>query len=353
MNMLGEPNGGRAIPVLPNELLDTILGYLRPSNWGELERVNRSVPHDPLDREKADLMACHGVSRVWRENTRRHLFADLSIIFCGENPPRRHTRAMGVGGPLAHGPGHAFRHAPLQRSHRLPDLRALSQFLNDSPAIAVCIRRLRLHGYNSEDYPSRNIDLANSPFKIQPTLLLDVLHGIPQLQVLHLSNVVATAPPAESVARLLTPLRRLQISVTFLDRDTPHECRSALDITQLLDCFTEVNELHLLGEGSFKDFGDPDDFAGPTKLRVNTFILQRRFNGGVLFRHLLHASLSDVRRLILRLVTLHEGLDFERFQRVLRTIGPQLEEFRTYLEHWHYRCTCCLLFHLHDIDHIQ
>lgn len=298
---------------LPPEVMDMIFDLLRPLNWDA-----QRPPGAFLWRSgREELMACYAVSRFWRESARRHLFRDFVVNFRCELPPP---------------PGML---ADLYASHSrptaywLPDLPALFQFLNDSPAITKYIRRLRLHCNVAVQLP-----------KIQPGVLLGVLRSVPNLRVLHLSNVALTVPPPQSVPRLETPLSRLQLSYSNT-RDESWRI-SDLEITQLLDCFIEIEELHLLGQGPLDTPRvDLDDYRGPSKLRVEKLVLQRRWNRGVLFKHLVHASLDNVRCLVLRQVSLY-GVDIELFPAFLRSIGPRLQELRVYLNHDHREGTCCL-----------
>ena len=311
----------RKIHDLPIEILDMIFDFLRPSNW---DSIAPSGVHQHPRGTHNDLAACHAVSRLWREHTRKHFFRDFTIIFRAKNrPPQMFT------GPMA---------ATLRELHsrsQLPELPAFYPSLEGHPFIARCIRRLRLHG---EIVPKDCACLCDSAAKyipkIEPALLLGILRSIPNLRVLHLSNVVLTALPA---SRLETPLSCLQISYTCASHFGRHLRMPDLEITQVLNCFARVNELSLLGRGlSPKDPADVRHYHGPSGLQVKKFVLQRRWNRGVLFKHLAHASLENVRCLVLQGVSLLGDIDLELFPAFLCTIGPRLEEFRIYLTHDHH-----------------
>ncbi|KIP02748.1 hypothetical protein PHLGIDRAFT_278864 [Phlebiopsis gigantea 11061_1 CR5-6] len=169
---------------LPPEVMDMIFDLLRPLNW-DAQRPPGAVW---WRSGREELMACYAVSRFWRESARRHLFRDFIVNFRCELPPP---------------PGMlADLYAPHYRptAYWLPDLPALFQFLNDSPAITKYIRRLRLHCNVAVQLP-----------KIQPGVLLGVLRSVPNLRVLHLSNVALTVPPRS----LCRGSRRLYLASSF------------------------------------------------------------------------------------------------------------------------------------------
>ena len=313
------------LPQLPVELLDMIFAHMRPS---QLE----STGYYTTQPGRQDLRACHSVCCSWRDAVRPHLFHDLMTTFIPDASVDHPWEMVDVEDNM--------NILQLKRRERIRTLGMLLSFLDRSPHIASHVRRLWLRCRIRSDMHHEDLPFPRD-LRADPTALLSVLGSLPRLRVLHLRNVALTDLPApEAEQHLCAPLRRLQID---------YVCKGGywlmpdLEITQLLACFTRVEELHITGSGKWRNRASRDDYSGPARLRLDSLVLQRVYNGGVLFKHLLHSDLTTLSCLVLRRIGLLENEDLTLFNDFLREVGPQLCVFHIYLQHNHIRCTSNLL----------
>ena len=337
LRSLGFKHGSDATQVasnvkLPAELFDIIFGLLRPPD----------CEHSSADG-KQDLMACNAVCRSWREIAVLHLFRDLVFTFHCKVVIKDWSSNLGTWRPLS-----ILRIAMPEEQMENPDregpprtLLTLLSFLEDTPHIGRLVRRLSIRCSINDGAHTDELPFPREA-RITPLLLLSLCDSVPRLRVLHLCNIALDDIPFIGTT-LCPPLDRLHIDYAR-GKDTYWHMPD-IETSQLLACFTGIEELHIRGSGKWRNRVCRDDYSGPHALRVNRLVLEQIHNGGILFRHLLSSAAANISTLIIRQLELNTPNDITAFNRFLFAIGPQLQIFRIYLQNHHFRCTFPYLLH--------
>ncbi|EKM59133.1 uncharacterized protein PHACADRAFT_205308 [Phanerochaete carnosa HHB-10118-sp] len=217
---------------LPPELLDLVFSHLHEGEW------EPSVA--PISHSKYELDSCSRVCRMWNAAARSHLFRDITYSYRAVPYDATLNERGDYNDTL---PKYGYFDAEYKPNARYKTFPMFFSFVAQSPIAQYNIRRLRLDAWPRDKSP---FFYGQASDFIDASLFVQLLQLLPHLCVLHLCNV--------GIARFLSPrnspilhpsLHRMSISSVATTKDIYHGWPE-LAVSDILDCFAEIEELHLV-----------------------------------------------------------------------------------------------------------
>lgn len=244
-------------PCFPPELVDAVVKELHPALW------DPQWPESP--GSKQDLHACSLVCRLWNGVARPHLFRDISFSF----QRHRFTGLAASSPPLEQ----YWRIFCLKRQNvRHKTLEMLLCFLQASPSVSSCVRRLKL------DMWPDILFRFNEDNQVDSVVFNEILQRLPRLQVLHLCNILLKSPILSNPYR--SAICRLHIVsygcyYSSGGGNFSQRIYTLSDLNNILAFFTSIDELQLSQITMYSDVQDGDEHPelGPNPIRVKSLIL--------------------------------------------------------------------------------
>lgn len=248
------------VPTIPPELIDQIVGELHTPATERIEIWQG----DP----KGSLTACSLVCHSWNAIVRPHLFRDVlytyvSEVRAGMEPWDDIPDVAADFGRWCKFPS-TYRYINPRVMEPTKTLSMFSDFLQDHPYYASCVRTLTLRGSPHAWTPAlgeRRLGFSyESDYFEDPEVFSMILSQLPRLSRLNLVDVFLS-PPSTLFTPVHLPFASLNhVSMSYL---TTHRDQ-ALELVNFIRGLCNVDELHVIHAG----FTDPIPF--PARLDVTS-----------------------------------------------------------------------------------